>query len=196
MVVISSVSALVPVVMRPWLGLLVGDYIAFTKMATVSFILAMYPDGSGERQACKRISRWRTDLVSKWTCFDVFPSRQGDARKNAPVKLYSIDLTGYVLLRRLHSWRKLLTLHGPHYYHKQHFFERKDYDVWWTNPIYLYWLCCRSWRLFWLLLSAFRIIQTKSVTNLSAYMYIICNLGLILLGLVSILILWFWLFLI
>ena len=73
-----------------------GDYIAFTKMAGGQFYVGvMYPDGTGERVLASGY------LVEGQTCSPngrvlmYFRQDKGKGRSTPPVKLYSIDLTGY-----------------------------------------------------------------------------------------------------
>lgn len=73
-----------------------GDYIAFTKMAGGQFYIGvMFPDGSGERLLA---SGWLVEGPT-WSpngrVLMYFRQEPGSSRSNAPVKLYSIDLTGY-----------------------------------------------------------------------------------------------------
>lgn len=69
-----------------------GDYIAFTKMAGGQFYIGvMYPDGSGERLLASGY------LVEgpTWSPNGRVLMYFRQDRSGAPVKLYSIDLTGY-----------------------------------------------------------------------------------------------------
>ena len=73
-----------------------GDYIAFTKMAGGQFYIGvMFPDGSGERLLA---NGWLVEGPT-WSpngrVLMYFRQEPGSSRSNAPVKLYSIDLTGY-----------------------------------------------------------------------------------------------------
>ena len=73
-----------------------GDYIAFTKMAGGQFYIGvMFPDGSGERLLA---SGWLVEGPT-WSpngrVLMYFRQEPGSSRSNAPVKIYSIDLTGY-----------------------------------------------------------------------------------------------------
>lgn len=73
-----------------------GDYIAFTKMVGGQFYIGvMFPDGTGERLLA---NGWLVEGPT-WSpngrVLMYFRQEPGSSRKNAPVKLYSIDLTGY-----------------------------------------------------------------------------------------------------
>ena len=73
-----------------------GDYVAFTKMAGGQFYIGvMFPDGSGERLLA---NGWLVEGPT-WSpngrVLMYFRQEPGSSRSNAPVKLYSIDLTGY-----------------------------------------------------------------------------------------------------
>ena len=73
-----------------------GDYIAFTKMANGQFYIGvMYPDGSGERLLASGYLVEAPTWSPNGRVLMFFKQDKGTARKNAPVKLYSIDLTGY-----------------------------------------------------------------------------------------------------
>ena len=73
-----------------------GDYIAFTKMANGQFYIGvMYPDGSGERLLASGYLVEGPTWSPNGRVLMYFRQDKGSARKNAPVKLYSIDLTGY-----------------------------------------------------------------------------------------------------
>lgn len=73
-----------------------GDYIAFTKMANGQFYIGvMYPDGSGERLLASGYLVEGPTWSPNGRVLMYFRQEKGNARSNAPVKLYSIDLTGY-----------------------------------------------------------------------------------------------------
>ena len=73
-----------------------GDYIAFTKMANgQSYIGVMYPDGSGERLLASGYLVEGPTWSPNGRVLMYFRQDKGNSRSNAPVKLYSIDLTGY-----------------------------------------------------------------------------------------------------
>ncbi len=73
-----------------------GDYIAFTKMANGQFYIGvMYPDGSGERLLASGYLVEGPTWSPNGRVLMFFRQGEGTARKNAPVKLYTIDLTGY-----------------------------------------------------------------------------------------------------
>lgn len=73
-----------------------GDYIAFTKMANGQFYIGvMYPDGSGERLLSSGYLVEGPTWSPNGRVIIYFRQDQGTSRSNAPVKLYSIDLTGY-----------------------------------------------------------------------------------------------------
>lgn len=73
-----------------------GDYIAFTKMAGGQFYIGvMHPDGSGERLLASGYLVEAPTWSPNGRVLMFFRQDQGTARKNAPVKLYTIDLTGY-----------------------------------------------------------------------------------------------------
>lgn len=73
-----------------------GDYIAFTKMANGQFYIGvMYPDGSGERLLASGYLVEGPTWSPNGRVLIYFRQDKGSARSNAPVKLYSIDLTGY-----------------------------------------------------------------------------------------------------
>ena len=73
-----------------------GDYIAFTKMANGRFYIGvMYPDGSGERLLADGYLVEGPTWSPNGRVLMYFRQDRGTSRANAPVKLYSIDLTGY-----------------------------------------------------------------------------------------------------
>ena len=73
-----------------------GDYVAFTKMANGQFYIGvMYPDGSGERLLASGYLVEGPTWSPNGRVLMYFRQDKGNSRSNAPVKLYSIDLTGY-----------------------------------------------------------------------------------------------------
>ena len=73
-----------------------GDYIAFTKMANGQFYIGvMYPYGSGERLLASGYLVEGPTWSPNGRVLMYFRQDKGNSRSNAPVKLYSIDLTGY-----------------------------------------------------------------------------------------------------
>lgn len=73
-----------------------GDYIAFTKMFGGQFYIGvMYPDGSGERLLASGYLVEAPTWSPNGRVLMFFRQDKGTSKKNAPVKLYSIDLTGY-----------------------------------------------------------------------------------------------------
>lgn len=73
-----------------------GDYIAFTKMANGQFYIGvMYPDGTGERLLASGYLVEGPTWSPNGRVVMYFRQEKGNARSNAPVKLYTIDLTGY-----------------------------------------------------------------------------------------------------
>lgn len=73
-----------------------GDYIAFTKMANGQFYIGvMYPDGRGERLLASGYLVEGPTWSPNGRVLMYFRQDKGNSRSNAPVKLYSIDLTGY-----------------------------------------------------------------------------------------------------
>ena len=73
-----------------------GDYIAFTKMANGRFYIGvMVPDGSGERVLAEGYLVEGPTWSPNGRVLMYFRQEKGNRRGNAPVKLYSIDLTGY-----------------------------------------------------------------------------------------------------
>ena len=73
-----------------------GDYIAFTKMANGQFYIGvMYPDGSGERLLASGYLVEAPTWSPNGRVLMYFRQDKGKGRSTPPVKLYSIDLTGY-----------------------------------------------------------------------------------------------------
>ena len=73
-----------------------GDYIAFTKMANGQFYIGLkYPDRSGERLLASGYLVEGPTWSPNGRVLMYFRQDKGNSRSNAPVKLYSIDLTGY-----------------------------------------------------------------------------------------------------
>lgn len=73
-----------------------GDYIAFTKMAGGQFYIGvMFPDGTGERLLASGYLVEGPTWSPNGRVLMYFRQDAGTSRSNAPVKLYSIDLTGY-----------------------------------------------------------------------------------------------------
>ncbi len=73
-----------------------GDYIAFTKMANGQFYIGvMYPDGSGERLLASGYLVEGPTWSPNGRVLIYFRQDKGRGRSTPPVKLYSIDLTGY-----------------------------------------------------------------------------------------------------
>ena len=73
-----------------------GDYIAFTKMANGQFYIGvMYPDGSGERLLASGYLVEGPTWSPNGRVLMYFRQDKGHGRTTPPVKLYSIDLTGY-----------------------------------------------------------------------------------------------------
>lgn len=73
-----------------------GDYIAFTKMANGQFYIGvMYPDGTGERLLASGYLVEAPVWAPNGRVLMYFRQDKGTSRRNAPVKLYTIDLTGY-----------------------------------------------------------------------------------------------------
>lgn len=72
-----------------------GDYIAFTKMANKQFYIGvMYPDGTGERILASGYLVEAPTWSPNGRVLMYFRQDKG-YRGSAPVKLYTIDLTGY-----------------------------------------------------------------------------------------------------
>ncbi|MBE6452674.1 MAG: Tol-Pal system protein TolB [Alphaproteobacteria bacterium] len=73
-----------------------GDYIAFTKMAGGQFYIGvMYPDGTGERLLASGYLVEGPTWSPNGRVLMYFRQDEGKRNATAPVKLYSIDLTGY-----------------------------------------------------------------------------------------------------
>ena len=73
-----------------------GDYIAFTKMAGGQFYIGvMYPDGTGERLLASGYLVEGPTWSPNGRVLMYFRQEKGSRGRSAPVKLYSIDLTGY-----------------------------------------------------------------------------------------------------
>ena len=73
-----------------------GDYIAFTKMANGQFYIGvMYPDGNGERLLASGYLVEAPTWSPNGRVLMYFRQDKGRGRSTPPVKLYSIDLTGY-----------------------------------------------------------------------------------------------------
>lgn len=73
-----------------------GDYIAFTKMAGGQFYVGvMYPDGTGERVLASGYLVEGPTWSPNGRVLMYFRQDKGRGRATPPVKLYSIDLTGY-----------------------------------------------------------------------------------------------------
>lgn len=73
-----------------------GDYIAFTKISGGQFYIGvMYPDGSGERQLASGYLVEAPVWAPNGRVLMFFRQDRGGRLGNAPVKLYSIDITGY-----------------------------------------------------------------------------------------------------
>jgi len=72
-----------------------GDYIAFTRMEGKQFYIGvMYPDGSGERTLA---TGWLVEGPT-WSpngrVIMFHRQNKGSATSNAPIQLYSVDITG------------------------------------------------------------------------------------------------------
>lgn len=73
-----------------------GDYIAFTKLANGQFYIGvMYPDGSGERLITSGYLVEAPVWAPNGRVLMYFRQEAPSGRTTAPVKLYTIDLTGY-----------------------------------------------------------------------------------------------------
>ena len=73
-----------------------GDYIAFTKMADGQFYIGvMYPDGSGERLITSGYLVEAPVWAPNGRVLMYFRQDRASGKTVAPVRLYSIDLTGY-----------------------------------------------------------------------------------------------------
>jgi len=72
-----------------------GDYIAFTRMQGGEFqIGVMYPDGSGERILANGFLVEGPTWSPNGRVLMFYRQNRGTAKTNAPVQLYSIDITG------------------------------------------------------------------------------------------------------
>lgn len=73
-----------------------GDYIAFTKMAKGQFYIGvMYPDGTGERLITSGYLVEAPVWAPNGRVLMYFRQDRPSGRSSTPVKLYTIDLTGY-----------------------------------------------------------------------------------------------------
>ena len=73
-----------------------GDYIAFTKLANGQFYIGvMYPDGGGERLITSGYLVEAPVWAPNGRVLMYFRQDAPSGRTTAPVKLYTIDLTGY-----------------------------------------------------------------------------------------------------
>lgn len=73
-----------------------GDYIAFTKMSGGNFYIGvMYLDGSGERLLANGYLVEGPTWSPNGRVLMFFRQDRGTATKNAPVRLYTIDVSGY-----------------------------------------------------------------------------------------------------
>lgn len=73
-----------------------GDYIAFTKMAGGEFYIGvMHPDGSGERVIASGYLVEGPTWSPNGRVLMFFKQDRSTGSRAAPVKLYTIDLTGY-----------------------------------------------------------------------------------------------------
>jgi TolB protein len=73
-----------------------GDYIAFTKIANGNFYIGvMYPDGTGERLLASGYLVEGPTWSPNGRVLMFFRQDKGVGKSTPPVKLYSIDLTGY-----------------------------------------------------------------------------------------------------
>lgn len=73
-----------------------GDYISFTKIAGGQFYIGvMHPDGSGERLLASGYLVEGQTWAPNGRVLMYFKQGRGTSRKNAPVKLYTIDVSGY-----------------------------------------------------------------------------------------------------
>ena len=73
-----------------------GDYIAFTKLANGQFYIGvMYPDGSGERLITSGYLVEAPVWAPNGRVLMYFRQEAPSGKTTAPVKLYTIDLTGY-----------------------------------------------------------------------------------------------------
>ncbi|MBO4294582.1 MAG: Tol-Pal system protein TolB [Alphaproteobacteria bacterium] len=73
-----------------------GDYIAFTKMSGGEFYIGvMHPDGTGERVIASGYLVEGPTWSPNGRVLMFFKQDRSSGNRTAPVKLYSIDLTGY-----------------------------------------------------------------------------------------------------
>lgn len=73
-----------------------GDYIAFTKMAGGQFYIGvMHPDGSGERLLASGYLVEGPTWSPNGRVLMFFKQDRGFGAKSAPVRLYTIDVSGY-----------------------------------------------------------------------------------------------------
>lgn len=73
-----------------------GDYIAFTKMANGEFYIGvMHPDGTGERVIASGYLVEGPTWSPNGRVLMYFKQDRSSGNRAAPVKLYTIDLTGY-----------------------------------------------------------------------------------------------------
>ncbi len=73
-----------------------GDYIAFTKIAGNGFYIGvMYPDGTGERLLASGYLVEGPTWSPNGRVIMFFKQDEGKSGKNAPVRLYTVDVSGY-----------------------------------------------------------------------------------------------------
>lgn len=73
-----------------------GDYIAFTKIARDGFYIGvMYPDGTGERLLASGYLVEGPTWSPNGRVLMFLRQDKGTSTKNAPVRLYTIDVSGY-----------------------------------------------------------------------------------------------------
>ena len=73
-----------------------GDYIAFTKMSGGEFFIGvMHPDGSGERLLASGYLVEGPTWSPNGRVLMFFRQERSSGRTSAPIKLYTIDVTGY-----------------------------------------------------------------------------------------------------
>lgn len=73
-----------------------GDYIAFTKIAGNGFYIGvMYPDGTGERLLASGYLVEGPTWSPNGRVLMFFKQDEGTSGKNAPVRLYTVDVSGY-----------------------------------------------------------------------------------------------------
>lgn len=73
-----------------------GDYISFTKIEGGQFYIGvMHPDGSGERKIASGYLAEGQTWAPNGRVLMYFKQGKGNALRNAPVKLYTIDVSGY-----------------------------------------------------------------------------------------------------